>query len=136
MKILKINERSGVGFARAGFTLVELLVTIAILVVISSISLGVMAGINRNAEDTKDKRNAQTVAALYASARAAGATFISPPNDLPGRINELIAGRYGGGNLASSLFQLSPMAPQELAAVVQRLELDGQSDVLSVKTGM
>ena len=119
---------------RGGFTLVELLTVISILTVIAAVALGVYAGLTRGADETKTLRNAQTVAAIYASARAAGATFSSAPGDLPGIIDELTVGRHGAGNLATSVFQLSPLAGTEKSAAMEHLLLDAQSDTLIVKT--
>jgi len=57
---------------KSGFSLVELLVVIAVIAVIAAIAIPNIAGITGAAGDSKTLRNAQTVASIFNSARAAG----------------------------------------------------------------
>ncbi len=56
----------------AGFSLVELLVVIAVIAVIAAIALPNISNIVQSADSAKIRRNAQTVAATYNAAVAAG----------------------------------------------------------------
>ena len=55
-----------------GFSLVELLVVIAVIAIIAAIAIPNIANIAQSADAAKVRRNAQTVAATYNAAIAAG----------------------------------------------------------------
>lgn len=55
-----------------GFSLVELLVVIAVIAIIAAIAIPNIANIAQSADAAKTRRNAQTVAATYNAAIAAG----------------------------------------------------------------
>jgi len=55
-----------------GFSLVELLVVIAVIAIIAAIAIPNIANITGAAGVAKNQRNAQTIASVVASARAAG----------------------------------------------------------------
>lgn len=65
-KLLKKNS---------GFSLVEMLVVIAVIGIIAAIAVPNIGRINDAATDSKDMRNAQNVASVYAAAQAAGLDF-------------------------------------------------------------
>ena len=117
---------------RKGFSLVELLVVIAVIGVIASIAVASMTNVNGNAVTTKNTRNAQNIASVYGAARAAGASFSSSTKE--GIFDELVAGRTGGGVMASSNFQLN-LASSEKAAALAYLSYDSANDVLSYQAG-
>ncbi len=63
--------------AKAGFSLVEMLVVIAVIGIIAAIAVPNIGRINDSAKDATYRRNAQNVASLFASAQAAGVDFAS-----------------------------------------------------------
>jgi type IV pilus assembly protein PilA len=68
MKNIKLNTSR-----KAGFSLVEMLVVIAIIGIIAAIAIPNIGNLNDSARDAAAKRNAQTVASVLNAAVAAGA---------------------------------------------------------------
>ena len=60
-----------------GFSLVEMLVVIAVIGIIAAIAVPQIGRINESAKDATNRRNAQSIASIYASAQAAGHDFFS-----------------------------------------------------------
>ena len=69
MKNIKLNTSR-----KAGFSLVEMLVVIAIIGIIAAIAIPNIGSLNDSARDAAAKRNAQTVASVLNAAIAAGAS--------------------------------------------------------------
>ncbi|MFN0078101.1 MAG: prepilin-type N-terminal cleavage/methylation domain-containing protein [Prosthecobacter sp.] len=67
MKHIKLNTSR-----KAGFSLVEMLVVIAIIGIIAAIAIPNIGNLNDTARDAAAKRNAQTVASVLNAAVAAG----------------------------------------------------------------
>lgn len=105
-----------------GFSLVELLVTISVMGIIAAIAIPGFANINGAARDTKDLRNAQTIANIASSALAAGypAENIATKNDLLARLQEGITVRQGAVSID---FSLSGMAPEDVQSAGNYLEV-------------
>ncbi|MEX2578574.1 MAG: prepilin-type N-terminal cleavage/methylation domain-containing protein [Verrucomicrobiales bacterium] len=60
---------------KTGFSLVEMLVVIAVIGIIAAIAVPNIGRINDSAKDATYRRNAQNVASVFASAQAAGLDF-------------------------------------------------------------
>ncbi len=78
--------------AKAGFSLVEMLVVIAVIGIIAAIAVPNIGRINDSAKDATYRRNAQNIASVFASAQAAGINFASASTDEADIIQAIIAG--------------------------------------------
>ena len=100
----------------------ELLVTISVMGVIAAVAIPGFANINGAARDTKDLRNAQTIANVASSALAAGypAEEISTKETLLTRLQEGITVRNGAVSID---FSLDGMAPEDVQSAGNYLEV-------------
>lgn len=119
--------------AKKGFSLVELLVVIAVIGVIAAIAIPAMSGVFENSTIAKNKRNAQTIASLYANLRAAGGTVDSPNAANIAAALSTSPGISGSANgaFASTKFY-APMSTTEAAATVTSLNYNATTDSLDV----
>lgn len=83
---MKLNP---VKTSRAGFSLVEMLVVIAVIGIIAAIAVPNIGRINESAKEATARRNAQNIASVFASAQAAGLRFGVDSTD-PAKITALI----------------------------------------------
>ena len=111
--------------ARKGFTIVELLVVIAVIGLMASIAVNEISDINGAANNAKGMRNAQNMASIFQSASAAGLDFYDP--DLATIVANIAAG--GTVNDPSSpfhgtTFTMEVMSADEQVAAQTYLVLD------------
>ena len=77
MSVLPHKNRS----SSSAFSLIELLIAVVIIGILANLAMMAFGGVPQAAEFQKDKRNAQEIATLAATASAAGASFIVPSDE-------------------------------------------------------
>lgn len=111
----------------SGFSLVEMLTTIAVLGVMTSMALISIGNVNRNSVETRNRRNAQELAGICASAQAAGVDFVVA-NDLEQTIRNVVAGGAPtSGAFTGHYFGLPGLTPEDQTSAKTYLYLDNGS---------
>jgi type IV pilus assembly protein PilA len=114
---LKLRKQLANVKSHAGFSLVELLVVIAVIGIIAAIAIPNIAGITGQATTAKTQRNAQSIASVFASARAAGnpATYA----DADAAIDAVVSAtgiQITTGSFNGSVYKV-PLSAAEVTAV-------------------
>jgi prepilin-type N-terminal cleavage/methylation domain-containing protein len=112
---------------RRGFSLVELLVVVALISSLGGVAYLSISGVTGGSRVVKSRENARIICSLYQSARSVGATFTA--NTKEGILDELIEGRNGAGAFATSMFQM-PLADEEKAAALAYCRYDAAADMM------
>ncbi len=122
-----MNQQTRTGKER-GFSLVEMLVVIAVIGIIAAIAVPSIGAISGQANTAKAKRNAQTIASLYNASRGVGAAYAS--TDTSNIIDELVVGK-SGPELAGTEFKISSMSDEEKTAAMAYVSYDAAADLMS-----
>jgi type IV pilus assembly protein PilA len=123
MKNIKIDLKKT---AKAGFSLVEMLVVIAIIGIIAAIAIPNIGNINSSAKVATAQRNAQQIASIYNAAVVAG--YAATPASVAAAVTA-IATEAGvtipddGGPFAGKKFTVGAMSAADQAAAVKYLRL-------------
>jgi type IV pilus assembly protein PilA len=136
MKIASIKKSS-----KKGFSLVELLVVIAVIGIIAAIALPAMSGIFDRSRVSKNRRNAQSIVSTYNSARAAGVTYagtaLTAGSNVANAQNVatwFTTPRNGTGVNATSWFNVS-LTAAEAGACSSYINYDAASGLLTYTAG-
>ncbi|OYW74380.1 MAG: hypothetical protein B7Z37_17940 [Verrucomicrobia bacterium 12-59-8] len=131
MKNIKLNTSR-----KAGFSLVEMLVVIAIIGIIAAIAIPNIGNLNQSAKDATAKRNAQTVASVLNAAVAAGAVLSPTPSTGADLVALAIAGvQPSTGAFANRKFTSGPINPTETDAAAAYLSYDSTNNQVIYNPG-
>ena len=92
--------------SKRGFSLVELLVVIAVLGIISAIAVVSLNGVNENSKVAAAKRQAQQIASVFGAGSATGAAGFKTATSVATAMNAVGVGSTGAGVMKNTSFQL------------------------------
>ena len=115
-----------------GFSLIEMLMAMAIVSMLAAVALVGFMNVNGAAERVKARNNAQAICHLYESAKSVGAVFTSTTKE--GILEELIAGKNGRGRFADTVFTLS-LADREKREALALCSFDSQKALMNFLPG-
>ncbi len=127
---MKVNTHLS---SKRGFSLVEMLVVIAVIGIIAAIAVPNIGRINDSAKDATYRRNAQNLASVCASAQAAGLDFVGTSTDEAAIIKKVITGNTvtDAGPFQNTFFGVPGLNPTDAVS-----ETKGAAKYLSVSNGM
>lgn len=106
-----------------GFSLLEMLVSVALIGIIAALALSILPNINLQSTQTRDRRNAQELAAICATAQAAGVDFVAT-GDLEQTVKNIVSGgKPADGAFAGNYFGLPGLAPVDQTTAMTYLQL-------------
>lgn len=112
---------------RSGFSLVELLIVIAVLGVVAALGIPAFHRLTANAEKAKDHQNARCLASVTQSAQAAGVDFVDADGDLDATIRNIQAGGVGvRGAFSGQVFRVN----------ISENDIPGAKRFLRVQSGL
>lgn len=108
-----------------GFSLVEMLIVIAVLGVMAAIALNNLTNHREVIKQTRNRRNAQEMASLCIAAQAAGVSFVVPGDPAQTARNAVIGATATNGSFAGKTFRLPGLQEEEIVAAAYYLDVQG-----------
>jgi type IV pilus assembly protein PilA len=117
---------------RKGFSLVEMLVVIAVIGIIAAIAVPNIGRINESAKEATNRRNAQNIASVFASAQAAGLNFAGTATDKAVIAAAVVTGAKvtEKGPFENTWFGVPGLASPDVTSALTYLEWDTDSNQL------
>jgi prepilin-type N-terminal cleavage/methylation domain-containing protein len=120
MRHLPSRSRTG------AFSLVEMLVVIAVIGIMASIAIPAYRGITDGGKTVRDRQNARCLASVCQSAQAAGVDFVDPHESLERTILNIQAGGVGtDGAFKDQVFRVN----------IGAADIPGASRFLRIRSG-
>ena len=111
-----------------GFSLVEMLVVIAIMAILAGLGIGYLTNLNDNIGETRDRRNAQEIASTAAAATAAGLTSMVVAGDAVQTARNVSLGATATqGSFSGKVFRVPGMSDADVVKAAYYLDINGQS---------
>ena len=122
------------GQAAPGFSLLELMMAVALIGILASLSVMAFGGLSPTSEFQKNKRNAQEIAGLASTACAAGADFIVPGDERATIVNLRNGVTPTSGAFRGRIFIVPGLSDTDITGAMNFLTLS-DSDLLYNQNG-
>jgi prepilin-type N-terminal cleavage/methylation domain-containing protein len=120
--------------AAAGFSLIELMMAVAIIGILANLSMMAFGGLSQTSEFQKNKRNAQEIAGLASMASAAGADFIVPGDERATIVNLRTGVTPTTGVFNGRIFIIPGLSDTDITGAMTFLTLN-ETDLLYNQSG-
>lgn len=111
--------------SRRAFSLVEMLIVVAIIGVIAAVCIMALGGQRKGFVDARDRRNAQEIASLCQAAKAAG-VILAVPDDPVLTAQLAVSGKQAtGGVFDGKTFKLPGLASEDVESAAYFLDVVG-----------
>lgn len=129
---MKLNPIKSI---QKGFSLVEMLVVIAVIGIIAAIAVPNIGRINDSAKEATARRNAQNIASVFASAQAAGLNFAAASTTPSDIAKAVVAGAKvtEKGPFENTWFGVPGLTTADQTSALKYLSYDANSSQLLYK---
>lgn len=126
---MRINSATVLFSAKVtrGFTLIEMLMTIAIIGFVASIAVPNMSALHSgDVKETRHRRNAQEIASVFVTAQAAGLNFTAPGSLEQTVRNIATGGSPTEGPFQAKIYAVKGLLEEDITGVQKYLSLNGE----------
>jgi prepilin-type N-terminal cleavage/methylation domain-containing protein len=133
MKITPVHIRK---LAPLGFSLIEMLLVIAIIGIIAAIAIPSIGNVNEAAREASAQRNAQNIVSVFSTGQAAGAAWTNPTADSTAALTTTVATVITGklpteGIFSGKMFKMSQIPSADQGRAATYLRWDATNKILS-----
>ncbi len=111
---------------RAGFSLIEILMTVALIGVMAAWAFSALSGYRRQVEETRNRRNAQEMANVCAAASAASISFVTAGDVVQSARNIVTGATAAGGAFTGKTFRLPGLSDSDILGAAYYLQISGK----------